>query len=213
MPEYLLTYGQWWNEQIKMPPFCKVIAVGSSYLEKKSKEFPKKKNENIVIGVFSNPQNGKVLSEMVFKLQNYCMGRDIKILYKLHPNETKVWKQEYPLLGQMNNTEVISDNVSPFEIIAKSDILIGVNSTTFYEALIYDEIDMFIYNIGDIEGMRALIENGLAYSAESEKTIIFYLEEKSIKKEKGKIFPVEIWKENAAVNTKNIIADIIGLQK
>lgn len=163
LPDYFFTYGEWWNEKIQMPYFCKPIAVGNPYLESQLELYPRKNHlVGTTITVLSNTQNGKVLSEFIYELRDFIIDNNISILYKLHPNERNSWKEEYPLLHQLPNTRIVDDNTSAYNLLAESNIAIGINSTLFYEALAYDGIRLFIYTIGDYEGMKPLIESGVA---------------------------------------------------
>lgn len=161
LPDYFFTYGEWWNKQINMPRFCRVIPVGNAYLDKQVGIYKKVKNDHLVISVFSNPQNGRTLLEFMYNIQDYCLENNIEILYKLHPNEGKVWKTEYPILSEMKNTTVY-DSGSVYDVLSRSDVTIGVNSTVFFEALAYENLQIYIYTVGDYEGMKPLLENKMA---------------------------------------------------
>lgn len=209
LPDYFLTYGEWWNDSIKLPQFCKPIAVGNPYLDKQIEIYPKNKNENgLVILVFSNPQNGKVLSEFIYEIKDFVVNNNISILYKLHPNERKSWKNEYPCLSQMPNTRIIEDNTSAYSLMAKSNVAIGVNSTLFYEALAYSAISLYIYTVGDYEGMKPLIANGMAEAVRNKDEFV----EKLRNKVRGKMNLVkeQFWKTEAEKNTLSFLDTIIA---
>lgn len=208
LPDYFFVYGEWWKKQINLPEFCKVCVVGNPYLERQIQLYPKKHHEGTTVSVFSNPQNGKVLSELVFKIQGHCIENNIHILYKLHPNERSIWKQEYPLLEKMNNTTIIEDG-NVYNVLAESDIAIGVNSTVFFEALAYSGIRLLIYTVGDYEGMKPLLENGLARAVTESSEIIEELRggkstdvgDKEIK---------NMWESDAIKNINKEIEIIVG---
>lgn len=208
LPDYFLTYGQWWKDQINLPQFCKVEVVGNPYLDRQIELYPRKKRDNMVLSVFSNPQNGKVLSEFIFSIQNYCIEHNIKILYKLHPNEKKVWKEEYPLLLQMKNTTIFESG-SVYSILAESDAAIGINSTVFFEALAYKDIRLFIYTNGEYEGMKPLIENDMAITIDTSDDFIRHLDNlKNTKVQKNEIGNT-MWENNAKKNTENKIMELM----
>lgn len=209
LPDYFFTYGEWWNQSITLPDFFKPIAVGNPYLEKQLYLYPRRCNDkNRVMIVFSNPQNGKVLSEFMYGLKDYIINNNISVLYKMHPNERGVWKEEYPYLSKMPNTRIIDDNTSNYSLLAQSNIAIGINSTLFYEALVYDGISLYIYTIGDYEGMKPLIENGMATAVTSPESMIKCLNEG--KKEAEDIGRSRYWKDKAEENIISTVADIIG---
>jgi|GEM_PF-2549994 len=207
LPDYFFVYGKWWKEQIKLPPFCKVVVVGNPYLEKQIEMFPKTTASNRTISVFSNPQNGKVLSEFIYELQDYVVKNGIQILYKLHPNEKNVWRTEYPLLGKMKNVTVI-DSGSVYEVLSRSEAAIGINSTVFFEALAYRNIDLYIYTIGDYEGMKPLLEIGKARGVGKSEELIAYLDEPK-DNTSGIIEANEMWECNANANICNALTEIL----
>ena len=170
LPDYFFSFGEWWNQQINMPDFCKVVSVGNPYLEKQIEIYKYDEKDHLILSVFSNPQNGKILSEFIFSIQEYCIEHNIEILYKLHPNEKDVWKKEYPRLLEMKNA-TIYESGSVYDILSRSNITIGVNSTTFFEALAYDNLQIFIYTVGDYEGMKPLITNSNGYSSKYTRRI------------------------------------------
>lgn len=208
LPDYFFVYGDWWKQQINLPEFCKVVAIGNPYLEAQIKMFPKKQHWGKVLAVFSNPQNGKVLSEFIYELEDYFKTNGIKILYKLHPNERAVWKTEYPCLAKLSNATVIDDSTSVYEVLSDADVAIGINSTVFFEALAYKNIKLLIYAVGDYEGMKPLINSGAAKAlttTEELKKEIEILESTSEENING----AQFWKECAAENLKKEISYII----
>ncbi len=207
LPDFFFVYGKWWQDQIKLPPFCKVVVVGNPYLEKQIELFPKTTNNNRAISVFSNPQNGKALSEFIFGIQDYVIKNNIQILYKLHPNEKDVWKTEYPLLEKMQNVAII-DSGSVYEVLSQSDAAIGINSTVFFEALAYNGIDLYIYTIGDYEGMKPLLESGKARAVTNPEELIEFLEEHR-NEISNNAETNERWEYNANINICNAIIDIL----
>lgn len=207
LPDYFFTYGEWWNEQINLPEFCKAIPVGNVYLEKQVATYKKEKKDHLVISVFSNPQNGKTLSEFIYSIQDYCLEQNVEILYKLHPNESKVWRTEYPRLSEMKNTKIY-DSGSVYDVLSQSDVTIGINSTVFFEALAYEDLQIYIYTIGDYEGMKPLIENKMATAVITPEE---FLEKISRKETYKTISDVgkSLWKDNAEDNIYEKLKNII----
>lgn len=209
LPDYFFVYGEWWKEQVNLPHFCKVVLVGNPYLERQIQLYPIKKNDCLTISVFSNPQNGKVLSELFYDIQDYCIDNNIRVLYKLHPNELTIWKKEYPLLSRINNISIIESG-SVYDVLSKSDFAIGVNSTVFYEALAFYDIRILIYTIGDYEGMKPLIESGMAKGVMTSGDII--QEISSFKNTQNRHIVMDaVWKSGASENIKNSIKEILEL--
>lgn len=210
LPDYFFVYGKWWKDQINLPEFCNVKVVGNPYLEAQTNIYKKECNKNNkTLAVFSNPQNGKDLSALIYSLNDYWKENNITILYKLHPNECKVWKTEYPVLVNVENAKIIDDGTSVYKILADSDVAIGVNSTVFYEALSYSGINLLIYTIGDFEAMKPLLDYGMAKAVKNEKEVkaaIQQLYSDNSSNYNGN----EFWKNDAVNNIKNAVVDVIS---
>ena len=212
LPDYFGVYGKWWAEQIKLPQFSKPIVIGNPYLEKQMLMYPKKTNiSSKTLAVFSSHQNGKVLSDFIYSLNDYFYQNEIAILYKLHPNEQKIWNREYPNLIKIKNIKIIDDNTSIYSVLSKSDYAIGVNSTVFYEALAYKEIQLFIYTMGNYEAMKPLIENKMARPIKDKKELIECLNTPN-PVSKDDLIKDELWESNASLRTNKIIDELINLE-
>lgn len=210
LPDYFFVYGNWWKDQINLPQFCNVEVVGNPYLEAQTNIYKKECDKNNkTLAVFSNPQNGKDLSELIYSLNDYWKEDNITILYKLHPNECKVWKREYPVLLNIENAKIIDDGTSVYKILANSDVAIGVNSTVFYEALSYSGINLLIYTIGDFEAMKPLLDAGMAKAVKDKKEVkdaIQQLYSDNSSNYNGN----EFWMNDAANNIKKAVTDVIS---
>ena len=210
LPDYFFVYGKWWKEQIKLPDFSVPVVVGNPYLERQTELYSKIKNGNQkVLAVFSNPQNGKELSKFVYSLKDYFSDNNIKILYKLHPNERQGWKEEYPYLLEMQNVKIIDDNTSVYEILSNACIALGINSTVFYEALAYQGLQLFIYMSGEYEGMKPLLETGMARGITTREEFIDSVGGSNLTSKDNNVIDIELWRKNAAENVMERISELM----
>lgn len=201
LPDYFFVYGEWWKEQIKLPKFSLPVVVGNPYLEKQLKLYPQTdNNDHKVLAVFSNPQNGKELSKFIYSMKDYFVENDIEILYKLHPNERKVWRKEYSYLLEMQNAQIIDDNTSVYKVLSCACAAVGINSTVFYEALAYHGIKLFIYMMGEYEAMKPLLENGMAKGIKNREELIYYISDMDSNDKTNGSNEIELWRKNASAN-------------
>lgn len=150
LPDYYLTYGRYWNEQINTP--SKTIPVGNPNLNKIKNvceiHYPLRPKSILVVS------QGTVTCIMV-KIARYLSEKlpDYKIIYKLHPGEIP-FTERYEVLKKYPNIEIRTfDNI--YELIASSEIIVGHYSTTLFEAIAFNgkrifmvENDMVPSNIG-----------------------------------------------------------------
>ncbi|MBA7682728.1 hypothetical protein ES703_91080 [subsurface metagenome] len=129
LPDYILTYGDYWNDKIKIP--SKIITIGNPHFYesiKKYKDIKEQKDSILIISLGTITHKfvniAKYLSE---KLPNY------RILFKLHPGEVP-FEDRYKELYKYANIEIAKSG-DIYEYIAQIENIVASNSTTIYEAL------------------------------------------------------------------------------
>jgi hypothetical protein len=152
LPDYYLTFGEYWNEQIQTP--SKVISVGNPSLNK-SRDYYEKKctvNPNSILII----SQGIVTLKMV-EIAKYLTGAfpEKTIIFKLHPGEVP-FKERYEELEQYENIKIKTyDNI--YELIASNKVIVGYSSTTLFEAIAYRDKRIFVLQndmIPDIIGFK-----------------------------------------------------------
>jgi len=154
LPDYILTFGDYWNDKIKIP--SKIITIGNpNFYEsiKKYKDIKEQKDSILIIsqGTITDRfvKIAKYLSE---KLQNY------RILFKLHPGEVP-FEGRYKELYKYANIEIAKSG-DIFEYIALCENIIACYSTSIYESLGFNkklfilDNDMSKKNIPEDIGVR-----------------------------------------------------------
>ncbi len=139
LPDYILTYGDYWNEKIKIP--SKKMTIGNPHFyesKKKYKEIKEQKDSILIIsqGTITDKfvKIAKYLSE---KLQNY------RILFKLHPGEVP-FEGRYKELYKYANIELAKSG-DIYEYLAQFENIVACYSTTIFEALGFNK-KLFILN-------------------------------------------------------------------
>ena len=118
-----------------------------------------------------------------------------------------MWRTEYPRLSEMKNTKIY-DSGSVYDVLSQSDVTIGINSTVFFEALAYEDLQIYIYTIGDYEGMKPLIENKMATAVITPEEFLEKISREEIYKTKSDIGK-SLWKDNAEDNIYEKLKNII----
>ncbi|RNI08445.1 hypothetical protein EFE40_07860 [Methanohalophilus halophilus] len=139
LPDYFLTFGKYWNEQIQTP--SKVVTVGNpsfnssrDYYEKNCTVDP---NSILIIS------QGTATPRMV-KIATYLseVFPERTIIFKLHPGEVP-FRERYEQLDQFENI-VIKTYDYIHELIASTKIIVGYYSTTLFEAMAYSNKRIFV---------------------------------------------------------------------
>ena len=209
LPDFLFTYGEWWNHQIQMPECVKPIAVGNPFLEFKVN--PNHSNDGVILSVFSGPQTGIVLSKLIMECSGFFKDNNIQVIYKIHPCELLVWEREYPWLSQTSNIKIIDDpRTSVYDLLNKSSHVLAVNSTVLFEATVYDRIKILIYDKEDIDPMIPLIKMQYATIIHSADDLINVLKSReplhSVVESKNVFY-----KSHASTNTEKAITSIYSI--
>lgn len=128
LPDYILTYGDWWNRQMNCP--IKKISIGNPYHELcvKNIEKIKKNNQDIVIiGVGENTREYIKLSEYLSgNLKNY------HIKFRPHPGEKNM---ALKLMQEEQININLDKNIELYQTLQATSIIIGEVSTVLFEAV------------------------------------------------------------------------------
>lgn len=194
LPDYLLMFGEYWTENVRTP--SKKIIVGYPYLNKMSKKLIKRiipETKSILI-----ISQGTVTKRMINIARKLSQAfRDYKIIFKLHPGEIS-FKEQYSSLKSLSNIEIIG-NYNIYELIAKSNILIGYNSTTLFEALKFPGKRIFIVNNNDD------VPDEIGYKFANIEELIRAIKDssKGYQKSKPEYFWASNWEERFTNFTRN----------
>jgi len=191
--DYLLMFGDYWAENIRTP--SKKIVVGYPYLDEISNKlikYIKPEIKSILI-----VSQGTVTERMVNIAKNLSQAfSDYKIIFKLHPGEIP-FKERYSSLKRYSNIEIIG-NYNIYELIAKSNIIIGYYSTTLFEALKFPEKRIFILENDDVP-------DEIGYKFTNVKELIELIKDntKGYSKAKPEYFWASNWEERFRDFMKN----------
>lgn len=208
--DYFFVYGQWWEKQIRMPVQTKILVTGNVYLETQAKKYQPIKNTIKEILAFSGPETGAELSQFIMNCMPYIRNSNRKVVFKLHPNECQIWRKAYPWLIAEDRLQIIEDRTkSIFELLATADYIIGINSTTLFEATLYSGKKIFVLNRCDIAAMEPLIRLGAAQCVNTEQEFCEAISDTSdISLQGNKAFRSLLWEPDASEKTVQALLEI-----
>ncbi len=129
LPDYILTFGDYWNANIKIP--SKKITIGNPHFYESIKTYQTLKEIPHSILIISQ---GTITDEFVqiakYLSQNYP---NYKIIFKLHPGEVP-FENRYKELYDYPNIEIAKSG-DIYQYFAESEYIIGCYSTAIFEAL------------------------------------------------------------------------------
>lgn len=176
-PDYLLTFGEFWNENARFPiPDDRVIPVGYPYLEERLDVYDDVERSEQLLFI-SQGTIGRELSR--FALEVHEDDRiDHEVVYKLHPGEYDRWEEEYPWLAE-SDVRVIDKSEPPlYRLFAESSAQIGVGSTAVYEGLCFN-LETFVFEADGADVLQPLIEDGAASTIGTVEELVASLHSKN----------------------------------
>jgi len=132
-PDYFLTYGEYWNKQIKIPG--KTYVVGNPHFHESIKRYKGIKEEKNTILIVSQWTLTKEFVEIAKYLASEF--KDKKIIFKMHPKEMKNYNLIKPLEA-FRNIDIQKDG-DIYELLAKYESIVACYSTTVFEALAFNK--------------------------------------------------------------------------
>jgi hypothetical protein len=188
LPDYILTFGDYWNTQMNIP--SKVVTIGAPHFYesiKKYKDIEEQKNSILIVsqGTVTN-----IFVEIAKYLSDSLPG--YKIIFKLHPGEVP-FEDRYKTLYKYNNIQVAKSG-DIYKYIAECEHIIACYSTTIFEAMGFDK-NIFVL---DNEQSRTHIPKdiGIQFKEKEElKELIIQSEKQDIKYDLEYYFSSN-WKEN-----------------
>lgn len=156
-PDYLLTFGEFWNTQATYPITPdRIITFGYPYLTRRLRSIDNESGTKKILFVSQGPV-GKQLSQIAVELTER-IDPSWDIVYKLHPGEYDRWKREYTTLADSTVT-VVDTEPSLYELFAESSIQIGVGSTALYEGLAFD-LDTYVFDLPSSSILDPIVAEG-----------------------------------------------------
>ena len=148
------SWGNFWNKSVDNT-FNEVKSNGFQYFRDRSKLYKNTVKENNILILSQTALGEKIMNETLKLINKFS---EFQILYKLHPEEYKMYK-EYPSYSKLASYKnlIFVEECNLYEIMSKSKIQIGVFSTALYEGLGLS-CNTFLYNLNGLEYMRDLID-------------------------------------------------------
>lgn len=156
LPDYLLTFGQHWNNNIRHP--AQKVSIGNPHLNKKvqnavNKRVPNQSTKRILI--VSKPNLTKEFVELTRNLAN-IVSNNYVIVHRIHPVERIFFKEHYHEFYNIENVQ-ISDSGDIYDLICEVDYVVGCNSTVLYEAIAFSK-PVYVYGLPNIFRIEIGIE-------------------------------------------------------
>jgi hypothetical protein len=173
-PDYILTFGDYWCKGMNVPA-KKIIPIGNDFFYNK----PNLKLDNTIL-VISTIVHGEELRKLAKQLA--YNKKDIKIVFKLHPNEFQ-YLNEYEIFFKDNlNVKVISDEIDTNSLISKAILVVLIVSAVLYEALNQNK-KVAIYKRINYERQNHLLKLKNVYMFDNDQELISIIKKENYNSE------------------------------
>lgn len=199
-PDYLFTFGQFWNEGINYPiPSDRIISIGFPFLSLFVRNYQNTALKKDQMVFLSQGPIGNDLYEFALKVEKNLCGR-ISIRYKLHPgelNDFDAWDKRF----RSSSINIAGNETNLYGLLAESKWVVGVFSTAVYEAIELGCIP-FLVDLPGVEHLEPLLEKGYAKRVKYPEEIDLSF---SPPRPPKNYFFAENWEENFAKAIQNIL--------
>lgn len=204
-PDKLYLYGNYYKTGIRYPIAQEnIVVTGFPYFERETKSYQglKKEDGRYTIVFLSQGKWTPLLSQVAVDLQERMQGRNVRILYKLHPLEYETWRQIHPELENSEIEIIGAGGMTLYECLAVSDVQVGVYSTTILEGLGFG-LRTFIYNQREASYMQNLLDMGIAELINNAQELVEKIEQKNERQYDTDYF----WHKDAMKNMEQALAN------
>ena len=168
-PDYFLSWGDYWNRQMRNYPNRRSVSAGYPYLEHVRLSCGKRPHDDQrqVVLFISQANVADELIGVALELRNLLPDEMFRIVYKLHPNESRDWRCRYPLLAG-SRVEVVSNrDRNIYDCFAEADVVVGDCSTALVEGLAWGVRTFVLRDMPAADTMRDFVACGAMAFADS----------------------------------------------
>ena len=165
-PDYIFTFGQYWNGACRTPAQCKKIGVGYAYIDYIEGQLEEGMSRDLDTIVFYSTQEVK-FAEFVGRFADLISVKGYTIIFKYHPIECG--KISYPSLNKQN-IQVIDEPEEVHKYLSNYEHHVSVGSTVLFEAAIRGA-SIYVLNEAGKEYMEELLDSGYGSLIENENDL------------------------------------------
>jgi hypothetical protein len=162
IPDYIFTYGQYWNSVLRVTGFWgdAVRAVGSLRVDQYRRLARTQRHADRIQIVWATQGLAiqQTLSFITAFLRETARLRNLKLFVKLHPTYD-FDKTPYQVLESDERVQISAADEQPstFELLARADLHIGISSSCHYDALAF-QVPTVVLPFANYEIMKPLLE-------------------------------------------------------
>jgi hypothetical protein len=167
-PDALLLFGSYWGEAVDLPANTAKVVIGSGNLEKYQSQARRKTSKQVFV-----PSQGTIGRRLFeFTISAAKLAPEWNFVFKPHPAESLEMKNfiESDAQGTVKNFRILSPKDDIYEVLAASEVQVGVYSTALFEGMALG-VRTIVVRLPGSEHMAAAVESGDAVFAQDPQEI------------------------------------------
>jgi hypothetical protein len=164
-PDKVLLFGWYWYDSSSIPlQKSSVSVIGYDYFNQENRKYSRSVKVPKSVLIVSQPSLGDSL--LIKSLELAASNRNYIFIYRLHPKEKSDFRRRYSRV--LNMAQGCSNLVFEYcekplyELFSETEFLIGVSSTSVYEALAF-KMKIILIDIAKNNDMSFLTDNNIAH--------------------------------------------------
>jgi hypothetical protein len=205
MPDYLLTFGEFWSNQVRFP--SPAIAIGKPELWDAAQRLRTAGPGRQVL-VVSSVQRPLETARLVLSILD-ALPRNWRVVLRPHPSERATVRDRYPTLTQVDRV-TFDQNINAYDSLSESKVVIGVASTVLFEALALGcQVIVVSSPVTDLYLPEGMFGKPVA-SVDCAAAVMAHIHnEVATPRAQPKYRIEEFWKPNPVENFKQFIAPLL----
>ena len=201
-PDYLLTFGEYWNETCRSPQSLKKIAIGYRYIEfieKSSKDVVRDASTVVFYSTRSND-----FADFTCGFADLVKEQNYKIVFKYHPMECG--KADYPQL-RGRDIIVIDQPTEVHNFLTKYEHHVSVGSTVLFEGAMRG-VSIYVWDLTGKEHTDILTDSGYGSVVKNEHELFEQI--RRAKDNKNIQLRKQLLSSNANENFNKVLEQILN---
>lgn len=199
LPDYLLTYGEFWHDYIRLPACMKAVAIGNPFLENRAEKYKDIEPDEKKIVFYSGVPMGHELAKFVVEFYQRYKDLGYSLYYKLHPGEFSDWKERYDKLLGYPGIKILRNEMDLYELLSGAKHHVTIGSTVLFESTIFRVKRYVLMNESYVHCMQPLIDAGFADVFQTVDEFRLLLNENTTNQLN---ISNQMWKKNAKKNVQ-----------
>jgi hypothetical protein len=161
LPDYLLTFGDWWRETTPgLPlPAERAPAIGYGWLERRRQAARgAERDPRRTVLFVSQGTIAAELSRIAEQLAERLDPQAWLVRFKHHPSDVDGWQQRYPQLAA-SRVQVVDRGAAIYDELARADVQVGVYSTAVFEGLDFG-LETYAMTLSGYQALQPLADAG-----------------------------------------------------